>query len=141
MSRPDPDCPLIGTWKLQGWEMLIDGDDPTTAPPDWENVQGQIMYAPDGQMSMHMSNADREPFVDVPVWGGTPAEISKAFDDYRAYAGTFRWEGERVTHIIEQSIFPNIIGSDQVRLMRIEGSNLILGNVAQTLELTWKRVD
>lgn len=139
MSLPAADCPLLGTWKLRGWEVLIEGDDPTTSPPDWKVIQGQITYGADGSMSMHMCNGERTAFTGAELFGGSESEILQAFDDYRAYAGTFRLEGDRVTHTIELSLFPNIIGSDQVRIMRIEGDNLILGNVNNTLELTWER--
>jgi hypothetical protein len=64
----------------------------------------------------------------------------RAFDDFRAYCGTFRYEGDQVVHVVEQSIFPNHIGTDQVRLVTLDGSKLVLTNVQKTLALTWLRV-
>lgn len=138
MSTVDPDCPLIGTWKLVDWE-IHDPDDPTIAPPQWVHKQGQIMYSADGFMAMQMSNADREPFADE-AYGATDAERIRAYDDFRAYCGTFRWEGERVVHIVEQSDYPNIIGTEQVRLVTLDGDRLVLDNVNRSIGLTWQRV-
>jgi hypothetical protein len=140
MSRPDPTCPLIGTWKLLGWRSLVDGDDPTTAPPDWERVQGQIIYTTDGTMSMLLSNVDRARFDDDAVYGGTPEEKERAFDDFRAYCGTFTYEGDRVVHHVKQSVLPNNVGSDQVRLVTLDGPTLVLTNVHRTRAVTWQRV-
>lgn len=140
MARPDPNCPLIGTWKLAGWDVLVDGPDPYTSPPDWPAVQGQIMYTPEGTMSMQMSNVERAPFDVEGPYGGSDVEKALAFDDFRAYCGTYRYEGTRVVHIVEQSIFPNHIGTDQERLVTLDGDKLILTNVERTLALTWLRV-
>lgn len=139
MSRPDPDCPLIGTWNLRKWDVLVDGPDPHTAPPDWSEVQGQIIYTPEGTMAMQMSNVHRDQFDVVGPYGGNDAEKIRAYDDYRCYCGTFRYEGEQVVHIVEQSIFPNHIATDQVRLVSIDGNFLTLTNVHKTLALTWER--
>lgn len=138
MSAVDPDCPLIGTWKLVGWEVR-DPDDPNIAPPTWERKQGQIMYSADGYMAMQMSNVDRERFEDD-SYAATDAERIQTYDDFRAYCGTYRWEGDRVIHVVEQSDYPNIIGTEQVRLMTLDGDRLILDNVNRSIPLTWQRV-
>ena len=49
-------------------------------------------------------------------------------------------EGDRVIHIVEQSEYPNIIGTEQVRLMTLDGDRLILNNVNRSIPLTWQRV-
>lgn len=139
VSEPKSECPLVGTWKLQGWEILVK-DDPTTAPPKWARSKGQIMYGSDGTMSMLMSNADREPFAAAAYHTGTTEEIVRAFDDFRSYAGTYLWEGDRVTHFVEQSNYPNIIGVDQVRLVTLDGTTLTLTNENKSIALTWERV-
>ena len=138
MSAPDTECPLIGTWKLVGWE-IVDPDDPTIAPPPWEHKQGQIMYSADGYMAVQMSNAERAPFADD-NYGATDAERIQAYNDFIAYCGRYRWEGDRVIHIVEQSEYPNIIGTEQVRLMTLDGDRLILNNVNRSIPLTWQRV-
>lgn len=139
MTESAGDCPLVGTWKLSGWEVLVK-DDPTTSPPQWERVKGQIMYTPEGTMSMLMSNADREPFADPAYYVGTTEEKLQAYEDFRSYAGTYRWDGDRVIHFVEQSNYPNIIGVDQVRLVTLEGTTLILTNENKSIAMRWERV-
>lgn len=139
MNETGADCPLVGTWKLRGWDVLMQ-DDPTTSPPEWNRVKGQIMYGAEGTMSMLMSNADREPFADPAYYEGTTEEKLQAFEDFRSYAGTYRWEGDRVIHFVEQSNYPNIIGVDQVRLVTLEGDTLILTNENKSVAMRWERV-
>lgn len=138
MSRPQPDCPLIGTWSLLGWEDLV--DDPTAPAPAWTGVHGQIIYTREGTMSMQMSAREREGFVGVAVYGGTPAEKARAFNECHAYSGTFTFESERVIHHVDQSNAPNYIGTDQVRFVTVDASTLVLTNPNRTRALTWQRV-
>ena len=86
-----------------------------------------------------MSNAERAPFADD-NYGATDAERIQAYNDFIAYCGRYRWEGDRVIHIVEQSEYPNIIGTEQVRLMTLDGDRLILNNVNRSIPLTWQRV-
>ncbi len=138
MNSINSDCPLIGTWKLVDWEVR-DPDDPMIAPPQWTRKQGQIMYSADGYMAMQMSNVDRARFADD-AYGATDAEKIQTYADFRAYCGTYRWHGDTVVHVVEQSDYPNIIGTEQVRLVTLDGDRLILDNVNRSIPLTWQRV-
>lgn len=141
MSLPDPDCPLIGTWTLLGWQDLVD-DDSLAPAPEWERVRGQLIYTPEGAMTMQMSKADREHFVPDPAHdGGTSEEKARAFNECHAYSGSFTFESHRVIHHIEQSNAPNYVGTDQVRLVSIDGETLVLTNANGTRALAWQRFD
>ena len=75
------------------------------------------------------------------------AQAQSAYAGYIAYFGTYTIDEARqiVTHHVVGSINPGIVGSDQVRRMRLEDGLLILeadfrtsrGTVVQTL--TWRR--
>lgn len=136
MSRPQPDCPLIGTWSLLGWNDLV--DQPSSPAPAWNGVRGQLIYTADGTMSMQMSEREREPF--AAAYGGSHPEKARAFNECHAYSGTFTHREERVIHHVVQSNAPNYIGTDQVRFVDVEASVLVLTNETRTRALTWERV-
>lgn len=143
MTRPAPDCPIIGTWRLLGYEVRSHEEGSQAGRPRWQDTRGQLVYTARGDMSVHLSNVDQRPFEAARRWDGTQAEKARAFDDYLAYAGTFRWEGDRVVHVIEQCIFPNWVGTNQVRLAAVDGSTLVLTDHAAraraSVVLTWER--
>ena len=58
----------------------------------------------------------------------TAAEEGPAWMGYFGYWGSFSIDAEKhaVIHHIEGSWFPNLLGTDQVRVYKIEGRQLIL---------------
>ncbi|WP_162941621.1 lipocalin-like domain-containing protein [Desertimonas flava] len=134
-SRPQPDCPLIGTWSLVGWRDLV--DEPTSPAPAWHGVTGQIIYTADGTMSMQMSERDRDRFAGTEP---TLTEKARAFNECHAYSGTFTHRDARVIHHVRQSNAPNYIGTDQIRFVDVDASTLVLTNESRTRALTWERV-
>ena len=133
--RPQPDCPLLGTWSLVGWHDLV--DEPASPAPAWTGVKGQIIYTADGTMSMQMSERNRERSA---ADGPTPAEKARAFNECHAYSGTFTHREALVIHHVQQSNAPNYIGTDQVRFVDVDASTLVLTNESRTRALTWERV-
>jgi hypothetical protein len=62
---------------------------------------------------------------------GSADEKTRAFDSYFTYGGRYAVEGDIVTHHILFCLFPNWVGTDQVRRFALgpEGDILTLSNV------------
>jgi hypothetical protein len=94
-----------------------------------------------------LSEAGRRPFNSRDVRGGTPEEALAAVNSYVSYSGRYEVDGDIVTHHVELSLFPNWVGEDQTRRLRITEDKLILNTPAfsvsgseWTFELIWERV-
>jgi hypothetical protein len=64
-----------------------------------------------------------------------------------AYTGRYSFDGDRVVHHVELSLFPNWVGSDQERSVELAGdrltlsaSPLLLAGQQQVPRLVWERV-
>lgn len=105
---------LVGTWKLVEWTAAVDGN-PVT--PFGGETTGLITYTADGRMWGTLMRVDRSP-VDGDTLAAAPeSERAAAAAGYLNYAGTYRREGSTVVHEVEVSLFPNWIGTDQIREM------------------------
>ena len=139
---------LIGTWKLLSYvERPTDGSDP--AYPMGEKLEGIIIYAADGYMSVQLMRPERPKFSSGDWSSGTESEIKAAALGYFAYAGPYHVDEEKkiLTHAMFLSLDPNWLGQVQTRVARIEGDILDL-STEKPLEsegretmyyLTWKR--
>ena len=74
-----------------------------------------------------------------------PEKIAEA-ETYITYCGTYEFYEDRVVHNIEMALFPNRVGSSQVRYYRIKGSRIILttppisiDNKPQVCTVIWER--
>jgi hypothetical protein len=140
---------LIGAWKLVSYvEKPVDGSDP--AYPLGEKLEGLIIYAADGYMSVQLMRPNRPQFSSGDWSSGTEGEIKEAASGYFAYAGPFDIDEDKklLTHAVVLSLDPNWQGHVQRRVVRIEGDILHL-STEKPLEsegrktmyhLTWKRV-
>ena len=141
---------LIGVWKLVSYvERPVDGSDP--AYPMGEKLEGLIIYAADGYMSVQLMRPDRPKFSRGDWSGGSENEIKEAASGYFAYAGPFHIDEEKgiLTHAVSLSLDPNWLDQAQRRVVRIEGDILEL-STEEPLEsegrvtmyhLTWKRAE
>ena len=136
--------PLVGTWRLVRWYLSSEAGD--EVQPLGENATGFICYSPDGFVFVHIMAAKRAFYAEDDPLSGTPEEDSAAIKSYLSYAGPYEYHGDRVVHRVTQSSFPNWVGSDQVRKVRLEDDTLELsvegayfqGSVVTTTSL-WKR--
>ncbi|HZU09881.1 MAG TPA: lipocalin-like domain-containing protein [Pseudacidobacterium sp.] len=131
---------FVGTWKLLDYSFLY--DDGRVEKPWGENVVGYLLYSAEGYMSGNLSPAGRRHNVEK---AGDRKPSRKR--DYIAYAGPYTVKGDTVTHHVEVSLFPNWLGTAQLRYHKLEGDTLVLrtppvlsddGMVA--VQLTWQRV-
>jgi hypothetical protein len=131
---------FVGTWKLTDYSFLhADG---TVEKPWGEKVVGYLLYSAEGYMSGNLSPAGRRHNIEK-----SESERPRRKRDYIAYAGPYTVEGDTVTHHVEVSLFPNWLGTAQLRYHKLEGDRLILrtppvlsGDGVVAVQLTWQRV-
>lgn len=125
---------LVGVWRLLTFE------------PFGENVAGQIIYHPDGRMSVHILSLDRPTPVNPILGNATPEEAKAALDGYIGYFGRYTVDEKAatVTHHVEGSGMGNNIGEDLVRDYQLSGDRLTLrvaGSQASSGSgIVWERV-
>ena len=110
-------------------------------------MTGFITYTDYGRMSVVFAKADR-PLRPTDDWmGGSAEDKVEALDTFLAYAGTYDYDGERVTHHVEVCSFQNQVGHDLVRLVRFDGARVsldtppaLLRGRLQTAHLVWERI-
>lgn len=138
---------LAGVWRLRRW--AAEGDDGSVALPFGEAPEGILVYTSGGTMMTTIAPADRPPLTSAdPLRGGPVAERSRAAETYIAYSGRYAYDGTDVTHTVEMSLYPNWVGTRQVRHVRLsdDGDTLELSTDPFTLagrrsiqRLTWVR--
>ena len=138
--------PLIGTWRLISWETRsVDGQ--KIGYPLGKDAVGYIMYNEDGYMFVAIMRPNRMKFAAGDLLGGSTEEKVQAADTYVSYCGQYEFQGDKVIHHVDLSLFPNWVGVDQERLVELRGNRLILstrpillGGMLQTAHLIWERV-
>ncbi|MBT9330238.1 lipocalin-like domain-containing protein [Paracidobacterium acidisoli] len=145
----------MGTWRLLDYTFFH--DDGREEKPWGTDVTGYLFYSVEGYMSGNLSPARR-------TWRSRlrrlTAEVPGAAEkaearlhvrgiprDYIAYSGRFTVDGDKVTHHVEVSLFPNWVGQAEVRQYVFAGNRLILrtlplrkGRSTIVAQLTWERV-
>lgn len=131
---------FIGTWKLADYSFLH--EDGSVEKPWGNHVTGYLLYSAEGYMSGNLSPAGRRRNREE-----TESQRSRRKRDYIAYAGPYTVEGDTVTHHVEVSLFPNWLGTAQLRYHKLEGDTLVLrtppipsGDKVVAVQLTWHRV-
>ncbi len=115
---------VVGTWRLKRWETrTADGRVRYPLGPD---AVGSLIYTPGGHMSVAMMRANRPAFAGDNLLGGTPEEKAAAAASYVTYAGRYELRDGVVVHRIDLSLFPNWVGTDQVRYVSVEGNELTI---------------
>lgn len=151
MSTPDAGGgarSLVGDWRLRRWAS--ESDDGSVVLPLGEAPDGILVYTAGGLMMTTIARADRAPITSAdPLRGGSIAERAATAETFIAYSGRFAYDGSDVTHAVEMSLYPNWVGTRQVRHVRLsdDGDTLELSTDPFTLagrravqRLTWVRV-
>jgi hypothetical protein len=136
---------LVGAWRLLSWEnQAADGQ---VTYPMGADALGYLLYTADGRFSVTISRANRTRFTAGDLLSGTTDEQARAMrglSPMRAYS----FDGDRVVHDVELSLFPDWVGSDQERSVELAGarltlsaSPLLLAGKPQVPRLVWERVD
>lgn len=140
---------FIGSWRLKSFEARL--SDGQVIYPFGQDADGVLTYTQDGRMSVAVWKANRQPFAISDQQRGTPDENTAAVRSYITYLGTFSVDREAntVSHVVEQSIFPNWNGGTQTRIYKFtdHGNRLELTTPptpfgGQTLigALVWERI-
>ena len=146
MSQMHARDALVGAWRLVSWEnQAADGQ---VSYPMGTNPIGYVIYTGEGRFSVTISRRGRAGFAAADLLGGTTEEQARAVEGFVAYAGRYRFHGDRVIHHVELSLFRNWVGTDQQRWVELAGdrltlsaSPLLLAGTQQVPRLVWERVD
>jgi len=136
--------PFVGTWRLISNETKETSGE--ISHPFGKDATGYVIYTQDGYLALTIMGPNRGSFPSADIRAGSLEEKQAAFDSYLTYSGTYEVLGDKVVHHIEQSLFPNWSGADQVRFFQFSGDRLILrtpplavGGAERTLYVTWQR--
>lgn len=136
---------FIGTWKLLKVERKFKKQ---IILPFGENPEGILIYT-ESYMSAQLGNSDRKNFTSEDYRMGSDKEINNAFNSYIAYYGTYEIDevSQIIYHRVQQSLFPNWVGTKQKRFYEFKGNLLLLSaldpdytRTGSQTTLTWERV-
>ncbi|MFJ1470020.1 lipocalin-like domain-containing protein [Massilia orientalis] len=136
---------IIGRWQIIAWEQVY--DDGRRTYPMGQQVEGFIQYDPDGRMMCMLCRGDRQNFTTGGQWNASQDEKAAAYSSMLAYAGTYTFGGDTVSHHVDLSAFPNWKGGTQKRRIEtIDAGQVALvarleegTSEARTARLIWKR--
>ncbi|WP_218776780.1 lipocalin-like domain-containing protein [Nostoc sp. T09] len=136
---------LVGTWKLLSCETRTANGQ--VFYPLGDNPSGYIIYTENGYVSVAMMRANRPQFQAGDIAAGTVEEKVAAADSYISYCGTYEIQDNQVIHHVEVSFFPNWVGVNQVRFVKLNGDILNLSTPPMLVNgieivgsLIWQRV-
>jgi 3-hydroxybutyryl-CoA dehydrogenase len=148
-SGPSAD-PVVGTWRLTAF-VHQEADGAIQGHLFGEAPLGCLTYNADGHFHLNVMRDGRRRFAGPTPESGDLEERAAAFSGAMSYAGTWSRsdgpDGPLMTHHVEISSFPNWIGSDLVRRLRVTDRDLVLtatppGNSGgQEIVVTWERED
>ncbi|MFN8573948.1 MAG: lipocalin-like domain-containing protein [Gemmatimonadaceae bacterium] len=140
ISRPASDsaegrpsaASLVGTWRVV--KFCEDDSTGQMTYPSGETPIGYFIYAPDGTLSVQVSEGPPPPpFVhgdDHP----TDREREHLLKVYFGYFGTYTITSDStVIHHVQGGTFPSYNGTEQARVYRIRGDSLTIGSS----QVTW----
>jgi hypothetical protein len=139
---------LVGAWRLISFEFRR--DDGIVTYPFGEEARGSIIYTESNRYSAQLMRRDRPRFAISDQMQGTPDEIEASFKGCISYFGAYELDIENnlITHYVEASLFPNMEGTKQFRLLELIGNRLRLTTPPFKLDgeqavgiLTWERID
>ena len=118
------DTDIVGTWRLQSW-VAQDQESGATVDVFGANPTGYMIYTPGGRVTVNLTAEGRKP-LSGDRFSSPVEERALAFSTSIAYSGTYTVKGDAVTHRVEVASFPNWVGTEQVRVVRIDGDTLTI---------------
>ena len=104
---------FTGTWHLQDWTSLKDGE--PAGHPMGADAKGQIVYADDGYMCAFLMRAD------FPTRSEGPTA-----DTCLSYGGAWSYADGKITHQVDFSSLPHWVGRPLVRNVDANGDTMTL---------------
>ena len=144
-----PANPVVGTWRLVSCDAHRRNGQ--VQPLYGPKPEGRLIYDAAGNMSVQVMRADRPEFRSGQKRRGGDDELRAAYQGYEAYFSTYEVDEEAgiINHHVQGGLFPNWIGSNQVRYYRFDGPDrLILSTEAigaapvrrTIVTLVWERI-
>ena len=116
---------IEGFWLLQECTLAFsDG-----RPPKHPFQKGMICYSPHGYMQASLSVHPREDSSRTGLEIGhrlSSQEKEKAFDAYLSYGGRYTSDDREVTHFVDFSLNPSVIGTTLKRNYTLQENRLLL---------------
>ena len=137
---------LVGTWRLTSWTSA--GEDGVRHPMG-DPPEGVLVYTAGGTMITTIGRAGRSPIDGGDMLSGPDEQRLDAFTSFIAYSGTFTVAGDDVVHDVTMSLFPNWVGTRQVRHVTLEDGGrtlelstdpFVLRGRLSVQRLRWERV-
>lgn len=136
--------PLVGTWRLIACEHRL--SDGRVTRPFGPKPRGRLIYTAEGRMIVMLMDPCRPPARSGQLFEAAEPELVLAARGFVAYSGRWRVLGGKVVHRVEMSLFPNWVGTSQVRAFSIRGRRVTFSTrafcvrgVKQTARLVWER--
>ena len=138
---------LVGSWRLTSWVAV--GEDGSSTEPMGADPDGLLIYSIEGLMITTIGRHGRPRISGDDLLGGPPDERLAAAETFIAYSGRYAYDGTDVVHMVEMTLYPNWVGTRQIRHVRIsdDGNTLELSTDPLALDgrrtvqrLTWLRV-
>jgi len=132
---------LIGSWRPVSWDWYDAGG--AVNSPLGENPVGLLIYDRSGFVSAQLMRRQQPLFRDDDWRHAADEEKAAAWSGYFGYFGRYTIDEEAgtITHRVEGSWFPNLVGTCQVRQYSFDGNRLSL--TAQTpwghVILVWEK--
>ena len=135
MDRPSP---LTGDWRLRDWSSVA--DDGSVVWPMGTAPSGILVYTPDGTMITTIAPAGRPRLTSADALrGGPDDERRRSAETFIAYSGTYAHDGTDVVHTVEMSMYPNWVGSRQLRHVRLSDDGDTLELSTDPIEVAGRR--
>lgn len=117
---------LLGSWRLVSPEA--GGADADASSPLGDDPIGMLTYDASGTVSAQLMRRNQPPFRNDDWRNAATEEKAAAWSGYFGYFGTFTIDESAgtVTHHVEGSWFPNLVGTEQVRYYSFAGNRLSL---------------
>jgi hypothetical protein len=143
MSRQIDKAKLLGRWRIVEWVQRY--DDGRRIYPLGRNLQGFLQYDAD-RMFCFVCSGERKN-LSGGQWTAPDAEKAAAYASCLAYAGTYEISGTDILHKVDQSLYPNWVGTVQRRgaCLTDDGKISLTARLeehtadARTAELIWQR--
>ena len=114
--------------------------------PFGRSARGRLIYTPDGFMMVMLMNPDRPAAASGQLFEASAAERAAAAEGFLGYSGRCAFRGGQVVHEVDLSLFPNWVGSAQLRAYALEKDTVtfetrrfLANGRQQVASLTWSR--
>ena len=110
---------LIGTWRLERWELVYDDGRPPECPLG-ADAEGFLIYTADGHVSATLARRSRPRLAD------DDGAKARAYEAYFGYAGRYEVRDGAVVHHIAIAPDPALTGATTLRNAVLDGDRLTL---------------